>query len=556
MRPASLTDELLDRLRARVTAESGTTYTTTAVFSGGELATLPESTTADVHTAYERAARAQRQWAATPVEQRLAVFERFHDLLLRDRDTVADLIQAETGKARRDAFEELCEPALVASYYVRKAPKLLRPHRRAGLMPGVVTATELRVPKGVVGIISPWNYPFTLALGDLVPALIAGNAVVLMPDRQTALSPLYGVDLLYRAGLPADLLQVVLGDGPVVGGAVVDTCDYVGFTGSTRTGTLIAERAGKRLIGCSLELGGKNPMVVLDDVRIAATAKQAARACFANAGQLCISIERIYVHDSIFDAFAAALVAETAKRAVRACFANAGQLCISIERIYVHDSIFDAFAEAFVAESGRIAMKAGFDYAAGMGSLTSQRALKTVAEHVDDARAKGATVLTGGRPRPDLGPYFYEPTVLTDVTPEMLPHAAETFGPVVSLYPYATDDEAVALANQTDYGLNASVFGRNRARATRVAERLRAGTVNVNDGYASAYGSIDAPMGGMGSSGLGRRHGADGLLKYTEAQTVGTQRIALLTPPAWVPYGLYTKVMTASLRLMRRLGIR
>jgi len=516
MRPAALTDELLDRLRARVTAESGTTYTTTAVFSGGELATLPESTTADVHTAYERAARAQRQWAATPVEQRLAVFERFHDLLLRDRDTVADLIQAETGKARRDAFEELCEPALVASYYVRKAPKLLRPHRRAGLMPGVVTATELRVPKGVVGIISPWNYPFTLALGDLVPALIAGNAVVLMPDRQTALSPLYGVDLLYRAGLPADLLQVVLGDGPVVGGAVVDTCDYVGFTGSTRTGTLIAERAGKRLIGCSLELGGKNPMVVLDDVRIAATAKQAARACFA----------------------------------------NAGQLCISIERIYVHDSIFDAFAEAFVAESGRIAMKAGFDYAAGMGSLTSQRALKTVAEHVDDARAKGATVLTGGRPRPDLGPYFYEPTVLTDVTPEMLPHAAETFGPVVSLYPYATDDEAVALANQTDYGLNASVFGRNRARATRVAERLRAGTVNVNDGYASAYGSIDAPMGGMGSSGLGRRHGADGLLKYTEAQTVGTQRIALLTPPAWVPYGLYTKVMTASLRLMRRLGIR
>jgi acyl-CoA reductase-like NAD-dependent aldehyde dehydrogenase len=516
MRPDSLTPELLDRLRARVTAESGATYTSTAVFSGGELATLPESTTGDVHTAFERAARAQRQWAATPVAQRLAVFSRFHDLLLRERETVLDLIQAETGKARRDAFEELCEPLLVTSYYVRKSAKLLAPRRRAGLMPGAIAASELRVPKGVVGIISPWNYPFTLALGDLIPALVAGNAVVLMPDRQTALSPLLGVDLLYRAGLPEDLLTVVLGDGPVIGGAVVDTSDYVGFTGSTRTGGLIAERAGRRLIGCSLELGGKNPMVVLDDVKIA----------------------------------------ETAKHAVRACFANAGQLCISIERIYVHDSIFDSFVEALVAETGRISLRAGYDYGADMGSLTSQRSLKTVTEHVDDARAKGATVLVGGRPRPDVGPFFYEPTVLTDVTPEMLPYGSETFGPVVSVYPFASDDEAVALANQTDYGLNASVFGRDRARATRVAARLRAGTVNVNDGYASAYGSIDAPMGGMGVSGLGRRHGAEGLLKYTEAQTIGTQRIAMLNPPTWVPYGLYTKVMAASLRLMRVLGIR
>ncbi len=516
MRPASLTDDLLDSLRARVTAESGATYTSTAVFSGGELATLPESTTADVHTAFERATRAQAQWAATPLNQRLKVFERFHDLLLRERETVLDLIQAETGKARRDAFEELCEPALVTSYYLRAAPKLLKPRNRQGLMPGAITATELRVPTGVAGIISPWNYPFTLALGDLIPALIAGNAVILMPDRQTALSPLFGADLLYRAGLPADLLAVVLGDGPVIGGAVVDTCDYIGFTGSTRTGTLIAERAGKRLIGCSLELGGKNPMVVLDDVKIATAAAQA----------------------------------------VRACFANAGQLCISIERIYVHDSIFDAFAEALVAETGALTLRAGFDYGADMGSLTSQRSLKTVTEHVDDARAKGATVLTGGRPRPDLGPYFYEPTVLTDVTPEMLPHAAETFGPVVSLYPFTDDDEAVALANQTTYGLNASVLGRDRARATRVAARLRAGTVNVNDGYAAAYGSMDAPMGGMGVSGLGRRHGAEGLLKYTEAQTIGTQRIALLDPPKWVPYGLYTRIMAASLRLLRRLGVR
>jgi succinate-semialdehyde dehydrogenase / glutarate-semialdehyde dehydrogenase len=516
MLPPTLTPDLLDRLRGLVTAESGASYTTTAVFTGGDLATLPESTIADVHTAYERAARARHDWAATPLAIRLAIFERFHRLLLSNRDTVTDLIQAETGKARRDAFEEFCEPALVTSYYLRTAPRLLRPRRRAGLLPGVISAEELRQPKGVVGIISPWNYPLALSIGDLVPALIAGNAVVLKPDSQTPLSPLFGTDLLYRAGLPQDLLQVVLGDGPTVGGAVVDTCDYIGFTGSTKTGALVAERAGRRLVGCSLELGGKNPMLVLDD----------------------------------------ADVAETARTAVRGCFANAGQLCLSLERIYVHDSIFDRFADAFVAEISRMRLAAGYDHTADLGSLTSRRALKTVTEHVDDARAKGATVLAGGRPRPDLGPYFYEPTVLTDVTPDMLCHAAETFGPVVSLYPFADDEEAVSLANQTSYGLNASVFGRNRTRAASVGARLRVGTVNVNDGFTSAYGSTDAPMGGMGASGLGRRHGAEGILKYTEAQTVATQRFSALNPPRWMPYGWYAKVMTASLRLMRKLGLR
>lgn len=383
-------------------------------------------------------------------------------------------------------------------------------------MPGAITVTELRKPKGVVGIISPWNYPFALAFGDLIPALIAGNGVVLKPDSQTALSPLFGADLLYRAGLPTDLLQVVLGDGPTIGGAVVDTCDYIGFTGSSQTGATIAARAGERLVGCSLELGGKNPMVVLDDADIAATARTA----------------------------------------VRGCFANSGQLCLSLERIYVADAIFDRFADAFVAEIGRLRQAAGYDYGADVGSLTSQRALKTVSEHVDDARAHGATVLAGGRPRPDLGPYFYEPTVLTDVTPDMLCHKAETFGPVVSLYPYAADDDAVALANDTDYGLNASVFGRDMTRAEQVAARLRTGTVNINDGYAAAFGSTDAPMGGMGASGLGRRHGAEGLLRYTETQVVAAQRFDLLNPPRWVPYGPYSRFMATSLRLMKKLRLR
>ncbi|HYQ63212.1 succinic semialdehyde dehydrogenase [Actinophytocola sp.] len=511
-----VTDALLATLKARVCSSTSDTYTTTEVFTGGELATMPESSVGDVNTAYELALRAQREWAALPLRDRLAVFHRFHSLLLKERETLADLLQAETGKARRDAFEELSEPAIVTSYYLRTAPKLLRPRKRAGLLPGAITVRELRQPKGVVGIISPWNYPFALSFGDLVPALVAGNGVVLKPDSQTALSPLFGAELLYRAGLPNGLLQVVLGDGPVIGGAVVDTCDYIGFTGSSRTGALIAARAGERLVGCSLELGGKNPMIVLDDADIATTATSA----------------------------------------VRGCFANAGQLCLSLERIYVPDAIFDRFADAFVAEIGRLRQAGGYDYGADVGSLTSQRALKTVSEHVDDARAKGATVLTGGRPRPDLGPYFYEPTVLTDVTPDMLCHKAETFGPVVSLYPYRDEDEAVSLANDTEFGLNASVYGRDLTRAAGVATRIRAGTANVNDGYASAFGSTDAPMGGMGASGLGRRHGAEGLLRYTDVQAVAVKRIEMLNPPRWLPYGVFSRFMAVSLRVMKALRLR
>jgi succinate-semialdehyde dehydrogenase/glutarate-semialdehyde dehydrogenase len=243
--------------------------------------------------------------------------------------------------------------------------------------------------------------------------------------------------------------------------------------------------------------------------------------------------------------------------AIRACFTNAGQLCLSVERLYVHEAVFDLFAQRFARQAGNLRLGAGRDWEVQMGSLTSRRQLEAVAAQVDDAVAKGATVLTGGRGRPDLGPLFYEPTVLTGVTDDMELCRGETFGPVVAVYRFSSDDEAVALANDTVYGLNASVWTSDLARGRALAARLRAGTVNINEGYGSAYASYDAPMGGMKASGLGRRHGTEGLLRYTEAQTVASQASWLgFEPPFDLAYDKWADVLVATLKTMRRLRLK
>ena len=428
-----------------------------------------------------------------------------------------DLIQAENGKSRRDAYLEVADIAITCRYYARTAASVLAPSGRSGLIPGLTSVQELRHPKGLVTVISPWNYPLSLAAGDSIPALLAGNAVLQKADNQTALTALYALDLARRAGVPADLWQVVLGRGSNIGDQLLDAADYVMFTGSTESGRRIAQEAGRRLVDCSLELGGKNAMVVLDDA----------------------DLDR------------------AAEGAVRACFSSSGQLCISIERMYVAESIHDRFVAKFLAGVASMQVGGAYDFSCQMGSLTSTEQLEVVQRHVEDALAKGATLLAGGRPRPDLGPFFYEPTVLTDVVEGMECFAEETFGPLVSVYRFGTDDEAVELANATRYGLNASVWSRSSRRGREVAARLRAGTVNVNEAYAAAWGSIDAPMGGMGDSGMGRRHGASGILKYTEAQTVARQRLFNLAPPlAQLGDDGFAAVMTTALRLMKKAGWR
>ncbi|MFG2730544.1 succinic semialdehyde dehydrogenase [Streptomyces canus] len=514
--PATLTPALVERLARRVTAGPGERVTTYAPYTGSPLAELPVSTPEDVEAAFAAARRAQRAWRDTPVQQRKRIVLRFHDLVLERQNEILDLIQAENGKARRDAFLEVADIALNARYYARSTRSLLRPRRRRGAFPVLTRTTELRHPKGVVGVVSPWNYPFSLGAGDTIPALLAGNAVVQKPDTQTALCALWAAELLYEAGLPEGLWQIVLGAPREIGAPLLAGADYMMFTGSTATGRRIARDAGHRLIGASLELGGKNALIVLDD----ADPDRAAEG------------------------------------AVRASFASSGQLCISVERLYVHDAVHDAFLTRFLAQVRDMPLGAAYDYSHAMGSLTSPAQLAAVTAHVDDAMAKGATLLAGGRARPDLGPYFFEPTVLAGVEPGMACHGDETFGPVVALYRYGDLDEVVEAANATPYGLNASVWTGNGRRGRAFAARLHAGTVNVNEGFAAAWGSVDAPMGGMGDSGLGRRHGAEGLLKYTEAQTVAHQRLLGFAPPKGVPYRLWAASLTTSLKAMKHAGMK
>ncbi|MFF6834355.1 MULTISPECIES: succinic semialdehyde dehydrogenase [unclassified Streptomyces] len=515
--PVTVTPSFLQHLTSRVSAApNAARVTTTAPYTGVPLADLPVSTPGDVEDAFARARTAQKTWATTPIAERKKVLLRYHDLVLARQDEALDLMQAENGKTRRDAFLEVVDIGIVSRYYARNAAKYLNPKRRKGAIPLLTHTTELRHPKGVVTVISPWNYPLSMAASDTIAALMAGNAVVQKPDTQTALTALWSMDLMYEAGLPEGVWQMVIGRGSSIGGALMDNADYMMFTGSTATGRQIAADAGKRLIGASLELGGKNPMIVLDDADID----------------------------------------KAADGAVAACFPSAGQLCVSVERLYVAESIRDAFVAAFTARTEKLKLGAVYDYSVDVGSLTTPAQLKTVTEHVDDAVAKGATVLAGGKARPDLGPLFYEPTILTGVTPDMTLHSHETFGPVVSLYTYRDVDDAITQANATAYGLNASVWSRNGARGRAVAARVHAGTVNVNEAFAAAWGSVDAPMGGMGDSGLGRRHGADGILKYTEPQTVAHQRIQGFYPPSGISPETWTSLLTNALKVMKAAGFR
>lgn len=482
MRAPTASPDLYASLSDDVVASGSETIAVPTPSTGETLHELPRSSADDVHDAFARAKLAQLAWARAGFAERRRVLLRAHDLILERRDMLLDLIQLESGKTRGQAFEEIFEAVSVTRYNALAARKVLHGRPVRSGLPTVATSRVQFRPKGVVGVITPWNFALSLAAMDVVPALAAGCGVVQKADDQGALSILALRRAFIDAGVPAALWAVVAGPAAEVGEALTDVADYVCFTGSTATGRKIGEKAGRRLIGSSLELGGKNALLVLDDVDPATAAANTAHAAFSAMGQLCVSIERIYVHQKVAGPFQLALVERL--RAAR--------------------------------------LGSGLDFGADFGSLASAAQLARVQAHLDDAVAKGAVVLVGGKHRPDIGPWFFEPTVLTGVTPDMLVHAEETFGAIASLYLVGSDEEAVLAANSSEYGLNAAVFTASAARARRVADALEAGSVNINEGYRGSFASVAAPMGGVKQSGLGRRNGEAGLLRFVEPVTISS----------------------------------
>ena len=488
-----------------------------APFTGEILGAVPICTAEDVQIALQRARDAQRSWAQTRMSERKAIFLRYHDLILKHQEELLNLLQVESGKNRLTGQDEVFDVVINSRYYAVRAERYLHPQRRRGAIPFLTHTMELHQPIGVIGSIAPWNYPLAMAVSDAIPAILAGNCVVLKPAEETPFIALYAAQLLQEAGLPPDVFQVVTSKGRVVGPIFVKEADFLIFTGSTATGRRLAGEAGESLLKCSMELGGKNPAIVLDDADLGKTV------------------------DGI----------------LRGSFANAGQLCVHMERIYLQSGIYNRFVPELIRRVKEMKLSAVLDFSADMGSLISQDQLDKVTQHVEDALRKGATLLTGGKARPDIGPFFFEPTVLTNVKPEMNLCTEETFGPVVSIYRFDDVEQAIQLANASAYGLNSSVWTRNVRRGQQIASRLQTGTSNVNEALNAAWGSVDSPMGGMKASGLGRRHGREGILKYTESQTVATQSLMLIGPNRFLPPERYARTMTVILKLMKAIpGLR
>jgi succinate-semialdehyde dehydrogenase/glutarate-semialdehyde dehydrogenase len=462
--------------------------------TGEELGRAPLTMPEDVARAVGRARDAQGAWSQRSFRERGLLVMKAREIILSELEEIALLMSRETGKPVAEAIMMEIAPTLdLMQYFARKSARLLRPRRISVGQYGLMgrSSYEIYKPLGVIGIISPWNFPWSTPLDSVAMALLAGNAVVLKPSELTPLTGLKIQDIFERAGLSDGLLQVVTGDGSTGAALVGAGVDKIIFTGSVATGKRVAEAAAKYLTPVVLELGGKDPMIVLDDANIP----------------------------------------NAARGAVWGAFANAGQSCASVERCYVHESIAEPFIAGVVAETRRLRQGAGTDPNVDLGSMTSERQLLTVQRHVDEAIDKGATALTGGDRLPETSGPFFQPTVLINVNPEMDIMREETFGPVLPIMTFKTDDEAVRLANDSIYGLTASVWSSNIGRGKRLAERIDAGTVTVNEVlYTHAIAST--PWGGVKQSGFGRTHGRAGLLGLVSAQHIHVNR-AFFVPDLW-----------------------
>ncbi len=467
---------------------------------------VPINSPLEVRAAVGRAREAFRVWSVMDFNERAKVLLSVRDHLLAHSEELIELICKENGKPRLEALVELTYVCDVLTFYSKQARRFLKPQRVKPHLLRNKKVTAHYQPRGVIGMITPWNFPLILTIGEAVPALAAGAAIVIKPSEWTPLIAMRGAEILREAftaaGVPADVLQIVNGYGET-GGALVDEADMIAFTGSVRTGKLVAERAAKRLVPVSLELGGKDPMIVLRDADIERAANAAVWGAFTNSGQVCISVERVYVEDAIADEFTRRVVEKT--RALR-------------QGSDVNE------AEARV----------------DIGAMTFPKQVETVEDHINDAKARGAQVLTGGQRNPNLPGRYFEPTVLANVNHSMKIMTEETFGPVLPIMRVRDEDEALRLANDSRYGLNASVFTRDKAKGERIAAEVEAGITCVNDVIAG-FGVTDAPSGGLKESGIGKRHGAEGIRRFCHQQVIVTDRFGMKRDPFWYPYNAKTE---------------
>ena len=468
---------------------------------------IPITSRDDVEVIVERARFSQRTWVKLTVKERLFFFRRWLDMLWERQQEGINILRRENGKSDSSAFIEFTVLDSVIQWQLHHAENILKPESRRTALPIMQHATVYHKPHGVVGVITPWNYPFFLPFADCIPALIAGNTVVMKPSEHAPFITEWGVDLMYEVGIPRDVIQVVHGDGKT-GAAVVDNVDYVQFTGSTTVGKVIAKACVDRLIPYTLELGGKDPAIVLNDADIETTAVRLIHGAFENAGQMCISIERVYVEDS------------------------------------AHDNLVNALKR--LAQD----ITVGADKDAVMGSMTNLNEVNRTLAHIKDAVAKGATILHGGKHRPDLGEYFIEPTILINCDHTMDIMVDETFGPVMPIMRVQDVEEAIELANESIYGLSASVFTSDLKRGEEIAQRIDSGDVSVNRAQ-FVFATPALPSGGNKLSGTGRRNGKEGLLKYTQPQSVLVDKMLIKEHDVQIATPLFVNGLKA-LRVIRR----
>jgi succinate-semialdehyde dehydrogenase/glutarate-semialdehyde dehydrogenase len=452
---------------------------------------------ADVREALERARKAQPEWAALPVEERVRYLERALKLVIERQDDIIECVLRETGKARGEALSmEIFASCDALSYYAKRAPRFLRPEKRRlhGMLRFVKKLQIVYRPLGVVGIITPWNGPFILSMNPTAQALACGNAVLLKPSEVTPRSGALVGEIFASAGLPEGLLQVLTGDGET-GAALCEVgVDKICFTGSVATGRKVGAICGERLIPCTLELGGKDPMIVCADADL----ESAAAGALAGA------------------------------------FMNTGQYCCGTERVYVVEEVADAFTEEVVRRAATLRQGASGEF--DVGAIFWDRQMDVIERHMADAISKGAKVRVGGRRNPALAGLYYEPTVVTEVHHDMALMREETFGPILPIMRVRDEEEAIRLANDTRYGLSATVWTKDEYKAVEIAKRIEAGGVCVND-MTMTYGAPEAPFGGLKDSGIGQVNGESGLKSYCHALPILSDRLGGKQARSFYPYG-------------------